>query len=174
MNLKTPLKGDDLMNLKPGDPVLLSGKIHTARDAAHKVLLEQEKDLDLNVIYHCGPLFNKENEIVAAGPTTSARMEKYTAELVAKYGVKAVIGKGGMDPKSLNGAVYFAVVGGAAVLLAKCIKSWKKIVDLGATEAVYELFVEDLPCTVGVDALGNSIYDSTLSSSKEKLQDLLG
>lgn len=155
--LNTPLQG--VSTLKAGTDVLLSGKIHTARDKAHKHLLENNVDIDMNVIYHCGPLF-KGHGIIAAGPTTSTRMNHLEEEVLKKYGVKAVIGKGGMDAEIFKntGAVYLAAVGGAAVLLAKSIKSWEKIIDLGPVDSVYELEIENFPCVVAVDSKGESLY----------------
>ncbi|MFH1424992.1 MAG: fumarate hydratase C-terminal domain-containing protein [archaeon] len=136
---------EDFSKLKKGDEVLLSGKVYIARDLAHKKLLEEDFDLKIDVIYHCGPLF-KGDEIVSAGPTTSKRMEPYTKEVVEKYGVRGIIGKGGMEVP--EGVVYFEAVGGAGALLAKKIKSWKKIVDLGPVESILECEVEEFPVIV--------------------------
>lgn len=155
--LTVPLK--DVSKLKAGDEVLLSGKIYTARDKAHKHLLENGAELNLNVIYHCGPLINGE-EIIGAGPTTSARMGLYEEDVIKKYGVKAVIGKGRMDSSIFKNTrtVYLAAVGGAAVLLAKSIKGWKRVVDLGPVDSIYELEVVDFPAVVGIDSSGESLF----------------
>jgi len=150
---------EGLKGLKVGEKILLTGKIYTARDEAHKYLLENEIDFDLDVIYHCGPLI-KDGKVVSAGPTTSARMNAIEREVIEKYEVSAVVGKGGMDPEVFkeSGAVYLAVTGGCGALIAKSIKSCKKVVDLGPVESIYELEVEDLPVVVAIDAEGERLF----------------
>ena len=177
--LKTPLNNSDILNLKAGDEVLLSGTIFTARDKAHQFLLKNSfSKIKNGVVYHCGPVV-KGNQIIAAGPTTSARLNYYTPKLINKYAIKAVIGKGGMDVSVLNAlrgkAVYLAAIGGAGVLYADKIKLkdvYKK--EFGPTEAIYEFEVTDFPLIVGMDALGTSLYDEVAKKSKvifEKLID---
>ena len=171
IKLQTPLTDEDVINLKPGDTVLISGKIYTGRDAAHKRLvdlLEEGKDLPFDVkgqiIYYVGPAPAPPGKpIGSAGPTTSYRMDPYAPALL-DAGLKAMIGKGPrtqsvIDSMVKNKAVYLAAVGGAAVVVAKSIKKAKVIAyeDLG-TEAVRELEVEDFPCIVANDVLGNDIY----------------
>lgn len=170
MELKTPVKEEDVTNLKVGDVVYLSGKIFTLRDRAHKRALERPHELpqSLNVIYHSGPLAkkNKEWKIVSCGPTTSARMNKYTKDMVEKFGTRLFIGKGGMDEKSsevfrTKKCAYLAFTGGAGVLAAKTIKKVKAVywLDLGIPEAVWVLEVDRFgPLVVAMDSQGNSLY----------------
>ncbi|AIF69572.1 hypothetical protein PAP_05860 [Palaeococcus pacificus DY20341] len=174
VRLKTPLREEDVLKLKAGDIVKLSGIIYTARDLAHRKIIELAKreELPFNlkgaVIYHCGPIVRKTlqgYEVVSAGPTTSARMEKYSDDILS-LGVKGLIGKGGMGEKTLSTlqkhkAVYFAFTGGAGALAAKSIKRvldvyWLE--ELGIPEAVWILEIEDLPLVVAMDAYGNSLY----------------
>ncbi len=171
--LTTPLKVEDLKDLKAGDDVYITGYIYTARDAAHKrlvELLEQGKELPIDVegaiIYYVGPTPPKEGEpIGSAGPTTSYRMDSYAPQLLDQ-GLLGMIGKGkrGQDVKDKiveKGAVYFAAIGGAAALIKKTIKSAEVIAyeDLGA-EAIRKIYVEDFPVTVINDAHGNDLYES--------------
>ena len=167
----TPLDNETVEQLKSGQQVLLNGKLYTGRDAAHKnlmKLIQRGEDLPFNlsgqVIYYVGPAPAKPGQVIgSAGPTTSGRMDSYTPELLSR-GLKGTIGKGlrsaqvieaGMEHK----AVYFAAVGGAAALIARCIKSSKVIAypELGP-EAIYELNVEDFPVTVVNDIYGGDLY----------------
>ncbi|QDA32124.1 fumarate hydratase [Thermococcus indicus] len=170
MRLKTPLSEDDVLNLRAGDVVHLSGVIYTARDSAHRKILELaergELPFDLNgaVIYHCGPVVRKTSngyEIVSAGPTTSARMNRYLEEILS-LGVRGIIGKGGMNPGPFKGrAVYFAFTGGAGSLAAKSVKRVVDVLwleELGIPEAAWVLEVEDFPLLVAIDANGSSLY----------------
>lgn len=170
MRLRTPLSEEDVLSLRAGDVVHLSGTVYTARDSAHRKILElagkEELPLDLEgaVIYHCGPVVRKtENgyEIVSAGPTTSARMNRYL-EGILSLGVRGIIGKGGMNPAPFKGqAVYFAFTGGAGSLAARSIKRVKAVhwlEELGIPEAVWVLEVQDFPLLVAIDAHGNSLY----------------
>ncbi|MDI6869421.1 MAG: Fe-S-containing hydro-lyase [Coprothermobacterota bacterium] len=169
--LKTPLKKEDLARLKIGDKVLLSGKIYTARDAAHKRLVQLIKegkelpiDLEGQVIYYVGPTPPKPGQVIgSAGPTTSERMDPY-APLLLDRGLKAMIGKGQrsnavVEAVKRNGAVYFAATGGVGALLAKAVKSSRIVAyeELGA-EAIRELEVEDFPLIVAIDAQGRDLY----------------
>ena len=171
IKLSTPLVTSDLEKLNIGDKVLLSGKIYTARDAAHKRLINTLNEgnplpFDINgqVIYYVGPTPPKPNTPAgSAGPTTSTRMDPYTPALLDK-GLKGIIGKGPrnksvIDSLIKNKAVYFIAIGGAGVLLAQSIKSSKLIAyeELGA-EAIREFEVEDFPLIVGIDVSGNDIY----------------
>ena len=172
IKLKTPLKTEDLIDLKAGDMVSLSGIIYTARDAAHAKITEALKmkkkipfELEGQVIYYVGPTPEKEGQIIgSAGPTTSERMDSYTPVLL-EMGLKGMIGKGKRSKvvrESIknNKAVYFAAVGGAAALISKSIKKSKIIAyeELG-TEAVRELTVEDFQLTVINDIYGNDLYE---------------
>ena len=171
----TPLSKEITSTLKAGDYVYITGKIYTARDAAHKrmdeALNSQESipiDLKNNIIYYMGPSPAREGRpIGSAGPTTSSRMDKYTPRLL-DLGLTGMIGKGKRQKKVIdsivkNGAVYFAAIGGAGALLSKCIKKSKVIAydDLG-TEAIRELIVEDFPVIVVIDSKGNNLYESNL------------
>lgn len=168
-----PIKDEDIINLKAGDSVLLSGSILTGRDAAHKRLFDLiekgEKlpvDLKGEIIYYVGPAPAKPGYTVGpAGPTSSYRMDKYTPALL-DLGLKGMIGKGArnqavIDAIVRNNCVYFAAIGGAAALIAKSIKSEEILCyeDLG-TEAVRRYVVEDFPCIVAIDSEGNNVYEA--------------
>lgn len=176
VNLKTPLSEDDVRNLKLGDNVYLSGTLYTGRDEVHiRALehLEEGKEVPVEfkdmAIFHCGPIMKKENEhwaVVAAGPTTSARMNSLEPEFIEKFGVRAVIGKGGMSKPTVEqmqklGCVYLAITGGAAILAAN---GMRKVIgvewfDLGMPEAIWIVETENFgPLTVGIDAHGNSLF----------------
>lgn len=170
-----PLKNSDIENLNVGDSVLLSGKIITGRDAAHKRLYELISngkelpfEIDGQTIYYVGPAPAKEGYVIGpAGPTSSYRMDKYSPALL-DLGLKGMIGKGTrskdvIDAMKKNKAVYFAAIGGAAALISKTIKEIRNICyeDLG-TEAVCEYTVEDFPCIVAIDCRGNNIYEEAI------------
>jgi tartrate/fumarate subfamily iron-sulfur-dependent hydro-lyase beta chain len=181
VRLRTPLTEADARKLRIGDRVELTGAIVTARDAAHKYLVEGGKvPFDLNVIYHCGPIV-KGKKVVSAGPTTSIREEPYEAEVIRKFRVRAVIGKGGMGERTMkalrkHGCVYLAAVGGAGALMAermKAVKGVHKLKEFGAPEAFWAFDVEDLPLTVTMDARGNSIYKNVEAESAKRLKKLI-
>lgn len=170
--INTPLKREEVDKLKAGDRVLISGIIYTARDAAHKRLIENiEKRIDLPVdlsdiaIYYAGPAPAKPGQVIGScGPTTSGRMDAYAPELIAR-GQTVMIGKGERSAKVIEamkryGAVYLGAIGGAGALIAKSIKKAEVIAydDLGA-EAIRRLEVEDFPAIVIIDSSGNSLYD---------------
>lgn len=172
IKLTTPLKDEDILKLKAGDSVTITGTIYTARDAAHArlvKLLEEGKELPFDVkgqiIYYAGPSPAKPGKpIGSCGPTTSYRMDSYSPAIL-DCGLKGMIGKGGRDEnvkKSIvkNKAVYFAAVGGAAALIAKSVKSSEIIAyeDLGA-EAIRKLEVVDFPAIVINDCYGNDMYE---------------
>lgn len=151
----------DFSKLKAGDFVLFSGKVYTARDKAHARLLKENLPIENSVIYHCGPLVNKKGgkfELISAGPTTSARMEKFLPELIEKYKIKAFIGKGFLDEKFLCGSVYLVFTGGCGALAAGSMKIsdvfW---IELGFAEAVWAIEAFSLPLVVAVDSKGNNI-----------------
>ncbi|OKY77982.1 MAG: Tartrate dehydratase beta subunit/Fumarate hydratase class I C-terminal domain FumA [Candidatus Methanohalarchaeum thermophilum] len=169
--LKTPLNENLLTKLKAGEKIKLSGKIFTARDAAHERILSRNSlsfSLENQVIYHCGPLVSKKNkdwEIISAGPTTSTRLSKFISPLLEKYKVSAMIGKAGLDKTTFTSlkehkCVYFSYTGGAGALASKHIEKVKDVywLDLGEPEAVWELKIKDFPLIVGIDTFGNSIY----------------
>lgn len=163
-HLSTPLD-DSILDLKAGDQVTLSGTIYTARDEAHIRMMEEGIPFDPkgSVIYHCGPVIQGD-EIVVAGPTTSARMNNLTG-FVLDAGVKGLIGKGGMSAKVreqlLGRAVYFAFTGGCANLAAARMRlTGGYYQDLGMAEAVWEIELDKLPLIVAIDASGGDIFAS--------------
>ena len=176
--ITTPLTAEKVEDLQVGDYVYITGIIYTARDAAHKRLFETMNEgksipfeLADNMIYYLGPSPEREGQVIgSAGPTTSSRMDKYTP-LLLDNGLKGMIGKGMrsqavIDAMKKNKAVYFAAVGGAGALLSKKIKASKVIAyeDLG-TEAIRELYVEEFPAIVVIDAKGNNLYEIVMQSS---------
>lgn len=175
-SLKTPLEDDDVVKLKAGDIVTISGTIFTARDAAHKKLVDlisQGKNLPVDmkgqVIYYAGPAPAKPGYVIGSvGPTTSGRMDSLTVPLLQE-GLKGMIGKGSRSDEVKEGlcrygAVYFAAIGGAAALLSKKVKASKVAAypELGP-EAIYELEVEDFPVYVINDTHGNDLYSQALN-----------
>lgn len=171
VHLHTPL-GDEILGLKAGDRVELSGIVYTARDEAH--LMMQEKGIPFDpkgaVIYHCGPVV-KDNTIVAAGPTTSARMNALSGFLIDR-GIRALIGKGGMDrtvKEQLKGrGVYFAFTGGCAALAASHMTlRGEHFPELGMAEAVWEIELDRLPLVVGIDSHGNDIFENVRENAKK-------
>ncbi|NQV19713.1 MAG: Fe-S-containing hydro-lyase [Armatimonadetes bacterium] len=180
LHLQTPLKDDDLKELKIGDKVLITGIIYTARDAAHKRLvdlIEAGKELPFDIkgqiIYFVGPAPARPGmPIGSAGPTTSYRMDPYSPILL-DAGLKGMIGKGPRSKEVIDSmikskAIYLAAIGGAAVVMAQSIKAAKVIAyeDLG-TEAIRELKVENLPCIVANDIFGNDLYDEGIKKYKK-------
>lgn len=171
--ISTPLTKDIILSLKAGDQLLLSGTLFTARDAAHKKMLELLDgglplpfDIKDQVIYYTGPCPPKPGMIIgSSGPTTSGRMDKYTPKLL-DLGLAGMIGKGYRSSEVIesmmkNQCAYFGAVGGAGALIAKCIKSQKVIAwpELG-TEALREISVVDFPLIVLIDSKGNNLYES--------------
>lgn len=176
--LQIPIKQEEVFELKVGDQVLLNGKLFTARDKAHQFLLQENFDkIKDGVIYHCGPIV-KDNKVIAAGPTTSARMNIYTPKIIEKYKIKAIIGKGGMDDSVLDAlrgkAVYLSAIGGAGALYASSIKLigvHKE--EFGMAEAIWELEVTDFPVIVTMDSRGNSLYEDIEKKSKKVFEKLI-
>ncbi len=168
--LQPSISEETVRSLKVGDLVMISGRIYTGRDAVHHYLMKNDPPVDLRgqVLYHCGPVVLKENggwRITAAGPTTSIREEPYEADVIGRFGVRAVMGKGGMGPKTLaalkeHGAVYLNAIGGAAQYYARCIEKVEGVdlLDLGTPEAMWHLRVKDFPAIVTMDAAGNSLH----------------
>ena len=180
IRLTTPLTNADVEKLKIGDRVILTGVIFTARDAAHKRLVQLLEtgeslpfDLQGQVIYYVGPSPAKPGQVIgSAGPTTSYRMDSYSPLLMEK-GLRGMIGKGNrgkpvLDALKKHHAVYFAAVGGAAALIARTIKAAKVIAyeDLGP-EAVRELAVEDFPAIVINDMYGGDLYEQGVAKYKK-------
>jgi fumarate hydratase class I len=180
--LTPPLSAEQMRSLKVGDVVLIRGEMFTGRDALHAYLMNNQPPVDLNgaVLYHCGPVMLKEGDewfVKAAGPTTSSREEPYQAEVLRRYGVKAVIGKGGMGKKTLAGlqecgAVYLHGVGGAAQFYARTVKKvlGVHLMEFGIPEAMWHLKVEDFMAIVTMDAHGNSLHAEVEKSTGEVLE----
>jgi fumarate hydratase subunit beta len=170
VQLRTPL-GDEVLDLKAGDPVELTGIVYTARDEAH--LRMQDKCIPFDpkgaVIYHCGPVI-QDKKVIAAGPTTSARMNELSGFLIEK-GVRGLIGKGGMGAtvrKQLaEKGVYFAFTGGCAAL-ASSHMTMKGVYyeDLGMAEAVWAIELDHLPLVVGIDSSGGDIFEAAREKAK--------
>lgn len=189
-SLRLPLSEADVRALRAGDEVALSGLVHTGRDRFHKFLAEGHPspvDLRGGALFHCGPVVVRDEDapggwrVVAAGPTTSAREEPYMAGIVRREGLRAIVGKGGMGSATSEacrecGCVYLQAVGGAAALLARCVRRVAAVHfldEFGATEACWSLEVENLPALVGVDAAGRSLFDDVRASSRAALDSLL-
>ena len=182
IKLSLPLTEQDVRELKVGDAVSISGKMVTGRDAAHVWLTKSFQDsvADLlagSIIYHCGPVVSFENEqysFVAAGPTTSIREEPYQADVMKTYGVRGVIGKGGMGKKTLeglkeSGGVYLHAIGGAASSIAQNVVKVldvKMLDEFGVPEAIWVIEVEDFKAVVTMDSHGNSLHDKVKEKSK--------
>jgi fumarate hydratase, class I len=182
--LEAPLTTEQMRSLKVGDVVLIRGEMYTGRDAVHAHLMKNPPPVDLNgaVLYHCGPVMLKEGgkwTVKAAGPTTSIREEPYQADVLKRYGVKAVIGKGGMGPKTLaalkeTGAVYLNGVGGAAQFYARTIKEVLDVhlLEFGIPEAMWKLRVHDFAAIVTMDAHGNSLHADVQTATLKELEAL--
>ena len=186
MRLEAPFSEEKIRALKVGDLVEINGLIYTGRDAVHKYLHEGNPspvDLNNGIIYHCGPVMVQEkgNWVVkAAGPTTSIREEPYQHEIIRKFNLRGVIGKGGMGPKTLEacrevGCVYLHAVGGAAQVLAEKVIAVHGVhlMELGSPEAIWVLEVKDFPAVVTMDSHGGSLHRDLQEASGEKLRQLL-
>ncbi|MGE0359538.1 MAG: FumA C-terminus/TtdB family hydratase beta subunit [Vicinamibacterales bacterium] len=180
--LTTPLDEAAIRRLKVGDVVLVSGRAYTGRDAVHHYLLSHEPPVDLrgSLVYHCGPVVKKLDDgswtITAAGPTTSIREEPYQADIIGRYGIRAVMGKGGMGARTLaglkqHGAVYLNAVGGAAQFYARCIErvDGVSLLEFGTPEAMWHLQLKDFPAIVTMDAHGNSLHKDVEQASAAEL-----
>lgn len=182
IKIKLPVSDNDIRKLRAGDEVAISGVMITGRDAAHKYLVETAGDevrelLKDSMIYHCGPVVKKEGDsysFVAAGPTTSIREEPYEADVIEKYSVRGVIGKGGMGARTLEacgkfGSVYLSAVGGLATILAKSVVEVidvHKLEEFGVPEAMWVIRVVDFPAVVTMDSHGKSVHDEIATLSK--------
>jgi fumarate hydratase class I len=181
ISLRTPLSEEQVRALKVGDVVLLSGRAYTGRDAVHHHLMKHAPPVDLQgaALYHCGPVVSKQGEgwrVTAAGPTTSIREEPYQADVIRRYGVRAVIGKGGMGANTLAalqeaGAVYLNAIGGAAQFYARAITSVDgvSLLEFGTPEAMWHLTIEDFPAIVTMDTHGNSLHKDVERASAGEL-----
>jgi len=193
--LKTPISEEDIRKLKVNDVLYITGTMVTARDSAHRRALEFFKEgkklpIDLQglAVFHCGPIVKKEDEkwvIVAAGPTTSTRMDIFEDEFIKNFKARVIVGKGGMGKRTTDamkkyGAVYGAFTGGAAILAANAVKEVKRVewFDLGMPEALWILEVEEFgPLTVAIDAHGNNLFEEVEKKVEEvrpKIYEKLG
>jgi len=187
-HLTSPISEEAIRELKVGDQVLISGVVFTGRDAVHKYLHEGGElpagvNLEGGIIYHCGPVVlkdeNREWKVVAAGPTTSIREEPYQGGIMKQFGLRGVIGKGGMADKTLaackdHGAVYLHAIGGAAQVLAECIDRVRDVYmleEFGSPEAIWELEVYEFPAVVTMDSHGESLHKDVHAMSEEALAD---
>ncbi|MFT4692275.1 MAG: tartrate/fumarate subfamily iron-sulfur-dependent hydro-lyase beta chain [Limisphaerales bacterium] len=188
IELTLPFTEEKIRSLKVGDEVSISGVLYTGRDVVHKYLheggaLPDGVSFENGIIYHCGPVVLKDEngdwKVTAAGPTTSIREEPYQAEIIEKFGVRGVIGKGGMGPKTLaackdHGCVYFHGIGGAAQVLAECITKVRNVYmleEFGSPEAIWELEINAFPVVVTMDSHGNSLHDEVRAASESALSE---
>ena len=186
VQLSAPFTEAKVRALKVGDEVFISGVLFTGRDAVHKYLheggeLPPQVKLREGILYHCGPVVIKDDQgrwkVTAAGPTTSIREEPYQGEIIRKFGIRGVIGKGGMGDRTLAackeaGCVYLHAIGGAAQVLAESIKAVRGVYlmeKFGAPEAIWELEVENFPAVVTMDAHGNSLHKEVFAASQAEL-----
>ena len=204
VELQVPVSEAAVRALRVGDQVRLHGVIVTARDAAHKYIIdnfirpvavpESERAIHAElkrlwyegVVYHCGPVVSRDASgtwhFVSAGPTTSIREEPYEADVISHFGLRAVIGKGGMGPKTLaacqeRGAVYLHAVGGAATLIARSVEEVLAVYkreELGTPEAFWVIRVAGFPAVVTMDAAGESLHEKIFAASNQKLGELIG
>ena len=184
--LSTPVSETAIRSLKVGDEVAVSGVLFTGRDAVHKYLHEGGQlppgvQLQGGILYHCGPVIIKDEQgnwkCVAAGPTTSIREEPYQWQVIRDFGLRGVIGKGGMGEKTLAackeyGCVYLHAIGGAAQVLAECVRSVPNVYlmdKFGAPEAIWQFEVVSFPVVVTMDAHGNSLHKEVFAASQAEL-----
>lgn len=193
--LETPISEEEIRKLKVNDVLYVTGTIVTARDQAHKRALDyfkEKKPLPINLeglaVFHCGPVMSKREDkwtAVAAGPTTSTRMDIFEDEFLKNFKVRVIIGKGGMGKKTTDamakyGAVYGAFTGGAAILAAKAIKNVRSVewLDLGMPEAMWIFEVKEFgPLAVAIDSHGNNLFMDVakeVEANKQKIYQKLG
>jgi fumarate hydratase class I len=170
--------------LRVGDVVLISGEMFTGRDNVHAYLMKNPPPVDLRgaALYHCGPVMLKDGngwKVKAAGPTTSSREEPYQADVIRRYGVRAIIGKGGMGAKTLAalkecGAVYLNGIGGAAQYYARTVDRvlGVHLMEFGIPEAMWHIRVRNFAAIVTMDAQGNSLHADIERATGEALSEL--
>lgn len=189
IDLKLPIDEKSIRKLKVGDEILLNGRLVTGRDTAHAWLVKEQPHLVRDflkdtMIYHCGPVVKKKGnhwEFIAAGPTTSIREEPYQGTVIQEYGLRGVIGKGGMGPDTLkalaaNGAVYLHAIGGLATLIAESVVKVHtvfKLEEFGVPEAMWVIDVRDFPTVVTMDSHGWSLHDKIFQHSDDIRKKLL-
>ena len=187
IRLTAPFSEEMIRSLKVGDEVAITGVVFTGRDAVHKYLHEGGQlppgvDLSNGILYHCGPVVMKEGaewKVTAAGPTTSIREEPYQWQVIRDFGIRGVIGKGGMGDRTLKacqdyGCVYLHAIGGAAQVLAECVKKVRNVhmlKEFGSPEAIWELEVEDFPAVVTMDSHGRSLHREVFAASQAALNE---
>jgi len=185
--IEHPFTAAKVRTLKVGDRVRVSGPLYTARDRIHRYLQDgNELPVDLKdaAIYHCGPVVRRKEDgwaVIAAGPTTSARQDPYTPDLIRRCHVRVIIGKGGMGESTRkacaeHGCVYLQAVGGAAALLAQSITGVTGVHflrEFGPSEAMWELLVSDFPAVVAIDARGRSLHRRIRQSSSRALKNVV-
>jgi len=181
IRLEPPLSEEKVRALKVGDVVLINGPMVTGRDAVHHYLMHHDAPCDLRgaILYHCGPVMLKEGEkwrVVAAGPTTSIREEPYEADIIKRFGIRAVMGKGGMGKKTLAalkecGAVYLHAIGGAAQFYARCLPkvTGVDLLELGIPEAMWHYEARDFLAIVTMDAHDNSLHEDVANATGVEL-----
>ena len=193
--LTYPFRETDVRSLRAGDTVSVNGTIWTGRDRFHKHFADGGRlpvDFRDGALYHCGPVVVKGEggevkgeagwKVVAGGPTTSVRENAYEPDFIAKTGVRLIIGKGGMDERTLEacrkcGAVYLQAVGGAAAVTAHAIERVSNVYfldEFGAAEACWEFVVKDFRCVVAMDSHGVSLFSRVAEESRRRLDSLLG
>lgn len=201
-DLRIPISEEAIRALHVGDQVRLHGLVVTARDAAHKYIKDTffkggemtGEDRAVHdalariwaggVMYHCGPVVSRSNDgrwhFVSAGPTTSIREEPYEADVIRHFGLRGVIGKGGMGPKTLAacqkfGCAYLHAIGGAATLIAESVKEVVAVhkLEFGVPEAFWQIRVEEFPCVVTMDPHGKSLHEQVEAESRRTLERLL-
>ncbi len=190
--LRTPISEEEARRLRTGDVVYFSGIIVTARDQAHRRALELARrgeeipvNLEGGVVYHCGPIVRREGDewrVYGFGPTTSARMEDLEAEFIERFGVRMVVGKGGMFQKTTEalkrfGAVYAQHPGGVSALAVASVRRVVDVhwLDLGVPEAMWVVEVEDFgPLTVTIDSTGRNLYQEVLEEARKRADRLTG
>jgi len=187
--LTTPIKSEDLENLNVGDTVYLTGHLVTCRDVAHRRLIEQKRELPVDLqggaIFHAGPIVRKKDdgkfEMVSIGPTTSMRMEKFEREFIKETGVKLIVGKGGMGPETTAGcqehkAVHAIFPGGCAVLAATLVEEIERAEwqDLGMPETLWVNRVREFgPLIISIDTKGNNLIEQNKASFNAKKQPVI-
>lgn len=189
--LVTPISDEDILSLNIGDMVYLSGDLITGRDDVHQRLIKQKKPLPLDLagkaIFHAGPIMRERLEekgkydVISVGPTTSMRMERYEREFIAETGVKLIVGKGGMGPKTADGcrqykAVHAVFPGGCAVLAARRVEEVAAVewLELGMPEAMWVLRVKNFgPLLISIDAKGNNLFENNKELFNEKKEQIV-
>ena len=190
IKINLPVSEVEIRKLKVGDEVSLNGIMLTGRDTAHSWMFKDKPDevrelLKDTVVYHCGPVVKKVNDewhFVAAGPTTSIREEPYQGQVIKEYGIRGVMGKGGMGDKTLkalneNGSVYFHAVGGAATLQGQAVKKVHGVIKLeefGVPEALWIIEVDDFQAVVTMDSHGDSLHKEIKKASDKVANELIG